>query len=770
MQPADVIVERFRQAGAFGTLDDVVVAEVAAASRLLPVAKGELLVKAGDQAEELYVVLAGRLAVLPGGQDGAANPGPDPGPDGSYAHLEPGSIVGEIGVLSGGTRTASLRAVEDAEVAAIDGTRFLALLDAEPELGAELARTASRRLLETRLRHHLDELFPGLDSAGANEILAHAEFCTLGPGQLLFSEGDPADDAYVVVAGRVRVLRRDRDGGFLAPILEVGAGELIGERALFDDQRRSASVVAARRTQLARFPRTSFETLMVAHPQAMLAVTRRLVQRERDARVDYARALCGRSTVAVVPIHEALDVAAIVAGLDDELRTHATVHQLDAARVDAAVGVPGTARADRAGYAELRTQRFLDEVEASTDLVLLLADHEPTDWSRRCIDRADHLVLLADASRDAAVTPNERLLTPTRHLPHQRVTLVLVHPSDTDRPRDTAAWLEVRDLDDHVHLRRDHPGDLGRLGRMLGGRSVWLTLGGGGAKGFAHLGLVRAMRESGLPIDGVAGSSIGSALGVLIATEVPLEELVARTEELFHNLLDYTLPVSGLIAGRRIARSSARGIDGRDIEDTWVPYRCVSTNLTRSTSVVHRRGDLQRAMHASLAIPGVLPPIAYGDDLHVDGGVMNNLPIDVARRETPTGTVLASDCAPIRGPSAKGDHGLYVQGGRVLTRRLTPGLRAPRVPKLMPTLMRSLLVAAAQARDQFVADRLADLHVQFDLKGVALLDFEVVAPVAERGYTESIDAVRDFAQRWSSKDRRSGPGAGSPPSNGVSAR
>lgn len=157
-------------------------------------------------------------------------------------------------------------------------------------------------------------------------------------------------------------------------------------------------------------------------------------------------------------------------------------------------------------------------------------------------------------------------------------------------------------------------------------------------------------------------------------------------------------------------------------------------------------------MHASLAIPGVLPPIAYGDDLHVDGGVMNNLPIDVARRETPSGTVIASDAAPVLGPSAKGDHGLYVRGGRVLARRFTPGMRAPRVPKLMPTLMRSLLVAAAQSRDRFVADGLADLHVLFVLKGVSLLDFEVVAPVAERGYTESVDQLRAFAQQWRALD------------------
>jgi predicted acylesterase/phospholipase RssA len=143
-----------------------------------------------------------------------------------------------------------------------------------------------------------------------------------------------------------------------------------------------------------------------------------------------------------------------------------------------------------------------------------------------------------------------------------------------------------------------------------------------------------------------------------------------------------------------------------------------------------------------------MPPVAFGQDLHVDGGVMNNLPVDVARGETPTGTVIASDVAPVLGPRAKEDHGLYVHGGGVLARRWLPGLTAPRVPKLMPTLMRSLLVAAAQTRDRGVEQGLADLHVQFELRGVGLLAFDVVGPVADRGYDESVDALRAFEASW----------------------
>ena len=730
------LVDRLGAIPPFTGLDEGVLAAVAEASRVLRIGPGDHLVETGEVADALYVVLSGHLAALaePADPDHTA-----------LARLGPGAVIGEIAVLSGGTRSATLRALEDAEVAAIDGERFVSLLDREPSLGAQLARTASDRLLATRLRRHLAELFPDADVSELATTLDRADIVTLAPGEVLFAEGDDADAAYLVVSGRVRVIRRDRDGSIVEPVGEVGTGELIGEHALLADAPRNATVVAARRSQLARLPRSGFEALLLAHPATMLAVVRRLVARLGDTRREYARARMTNASVAVVPVAAEVATGPLIDALAEVLARTGAIRVVTAAEVDAAVGVDGAAQARRGEPAELRVERWLDELEAETDLVLLLADPERTPWSERCIDRADQVLLLADAAGDPEPSSSERALLPVRHLPHQRITLLLHHPADADRPRGTAAWLADRDVDDHLHVRAGHTGDIERLARYVSGSSVWLVLGGGGAKGFAHLGVVRAMAEVGLPIDGIAGASIGAALAGLVAIETPTEDLVDRTADLFHRVLDYTVPVSGMIAAERIARAIERGVDGRDIEDTWLPYRCVSTNLTRSTTVVHRRGDLQRALRASLSIPGVMPPVAFGEDLHVDGGVMNNLPVDVARRETPGGTVIASDVAPILGPKAKSDHGLYVRGGGVLARRWTPGLAAPRVPKLMPTLMRSLVVAAAETRDRGIEERLADLHLQFELRGVGLLAYDVVQPVVDRGYEESMGALRTFA-------------------------
>jgi predicted acylesterase/phospholipase RssA len=172
----------------------------------------------------------------------------------------------------------------------------------------------------------------------------------------------------------------------------------------------------------------------------------------------------------------------------------------------------------------------------------------------------------------------------------------------------------------------------------------------------------------------------------------------------------------------------------RDIEDLWLPFFCVSTSLTRARTVLHRRGPLVQALRASVAIPGLFPPVPDGDDLLVDGGLLNNLPVDVMRRRNQSGTIVAVDVAPPMGPSAKEDFGLHVSGWSILGGRILPGRTASKVPGITDTLLRSTLVAAMRDRDRYIKDGLADLYLDLDLHGWGLLAFDAVAEVARRGY------------------------------------
>ena len=768
---ADEIATRFGTVPPFDTLAPATLQEFTPDLRPVRLVAGEHLVTAGDAADEVFVILTGELEILPPTTpaDGQHVPtevvsnevAPSEVAPGEVApgEVEPGEVapgevvigrvgagdtVGEIAVLAGGTRSATLRAAGAVDAIGLRAERFAELLAREPELGTHLAAIASARLRATRFSGQLLRLFPGVTDVVVTELADRVTFVPLAAGEVLFREGDTADSAYVIVSGRVRILVRDEEG-WATPIAEVGAGELVGELALLDDGTRSATVVAARDSVVARLPRDDFESLVTSHPTAMLSVIRTIVGRSRDTRHAFRRSRSDHRAIGLVPIGADVDLAWLAGELIPRLRTDDRARLVTNESLEQELGIPGIADARVGEPDELRLARWLEEAEATTDILVLQGDAVVSPWTRRCVNRVDHLVLVADAADHPQVTELERLLISTRDLPHQRVSLVLLHPADTERPSGTAAWLDERDVDQHHHVRLDRPDDLDRLARHLAGRAVTLVLGGGGAKGFAHLGVVRAMRELGIPIDALAGASMGAPLAAAVAADYPADELVPTVARLYHKVLDYTVPVTSMMSGRRFVRRMDEGGADRDIEDLWLPFVCVSTNLTRSRLETHRRGYLALALRASASIPGVFPPVPYAEeDLLVDGGVLNNLPVDIARSLNPTGTVIASDVAPVLGPRARSDYGLSVSGTRVLARRLTPGMKAPRVPALMATLMRSLMVAAAEQRDRGVADELADLHLQLDLRGVSLLDFEVCEPVVDQGYEEAIGLVSDW--------------------------
>ena len=283
-----------------------------------------------------------------------------------------------------------------------------------------------------------------------------------------------------------------------------------------------------------------------------------------------------------------------------------------------------------------RLAGWLNHLEVEHDYVVYQADADDSEWSRLSVRQADHVLLVANATDDHRRSPLED------HLPSQRadtstpVDLVLVHDAQVARPTGTNRWLAPRDVTAHHHLRRGDARDYDRIARLVTGRGFGLALGGGGPRGFAHLGAVRALEEAGVPIDYVAGTSIGAVMGGLVAIGLDDATRTAKAIEAFVDsgfLFTPTLPVLSLTSSRKVCRLLAheRFFDDMQVEDTWIPYVCVSASLTRAEPVVHSRGPLATVIRASLSLPGVFPPVFYDGELLVDGGVMNNLPVDVLR-------------------------------------------------------------------------------------------------------------------------------------------
>lgn len=166
-------------------------------------------------------------------------------------------------------------------------------------------------------------------------------------------------------------------------------------------------------------------------------------------------------------------------------------------------------------------------------------------------------------------------------------------------------------------------------------KKIGLALGGGGARGLAHIGIINALVEMGVEIDVVAGTSIGAIAGASFASGniAGAMEWAERSiwKKLPTLLFDLHISKRSLINGERIEKELRRKIPVKTFEELKIPFAAVATDLATGEEVVLREGGLHSAVRASMAVPGVFSPVKRNDRILVDGGLVNPLPIDVCR-------------------------------------------------------------------------------------------------------------------------------------------
>jgi predicted acylesterase/phospholipase RssA/CRP-like cAMP-binding protein len=615
-----------------------------------------------------------------------------------------------------------------------------------------LEQPASKEL--QRRRHfelvvHLLQIFKGLDTEVLEELVPVVEWLSLRSGETLFHQGDTADAVFFVINGRLRVVAEESSGQRV--LNEVGPGESVGEMALLTDDDRSATVYAVRDAQLARLDEPTFRQFVDKHPAAMKRIAEFVVRRLRFQSGSMAAKHARLATVAVVPARPGTPVTAFAEGLSSALAQHGPTSRLNRWRADEAVGRSGAAELPEQDPDAMRLVQWLNEREASYRYVVYEADANWTGWSERAIRQADHVLVVADALGDPTLGENElRMREYGRRGRAPEQSLVLLWRKGSPGPSDSNRWLEPRSFPRHYHVRGAEPADLLRLARVLTGNAVGLVLGGGGARGFAHIGVLRALQELEIPIDLVGGTSIGAILAALVAMGRDPAEILDHAQKQFGAVFDPTFPIVSLLAGRRIETRLSEAFGDAAIEDLAIPFFCVSTNLTRATEVVHRRGLLAKAVRASISLPGILPPVASRGDLLVDGGMTNNLPIDVMHDAVAGGRVVAVDVSPEVDLHAGEEGGYEVSGWRLLRQRLNPFTRASPPPYILNLLTRSSLVASIIAEREKHARAAASLYLKIPVDDVKLLAFDAIEEIADRGYETTRDAVASWWERCNS--------------------
>jgi predicted acylesterase/phospholipase RssA len=398
---------------------------------------------------------------------------------------------------------------------------------------------------------------------------------------------------------------------------------------------------------------------------------------------------------------------------------------------------------------ESRTASWLTDLETAYRFLVLEAG-QPGPWAMHCVRQADRVLTVGRAWLSPELNAGEKLIFDEKFAGATApVELVLLHRESSRTFSGTAAWLSTREVLRHHHVRLQVEGDIRRVARILVGRALGLTLGGGGARAFAHIGIIRAIEEAGIPIDMICGVSMGSIIAGQYAMGWDWQQMIRTNRAVIADKKlnsDFTLPIMSLSSGRRLRRALKTFFGDTAIEDLWLNYFCSSCNLSTSELVVHRRGLLWSSINASNSIPGVLPAVVLDGHLLVDGGILNNQPGDLMK-EACGGPVIVVSVSPRR--EVLVDHAFTEMPSpwRVLRSRLNPFEKAIRVPGIAATMMRALMVASNRKSRE--VESAAEFYMRPPIDRFRLENFDRLEEIAEVGYQYAREEIR----KWKEGDR-----------------
>jgi NTE family protein len=533
-------------------------------------------------------------------------------------------------------------------------------------------------------------------------------------GSWLFHEGESAEVMYVIRTGRLEVV----DEGAGTVIRELGRGDAVGELALITASVRSASVRAARASDLVAIDRTRFDELLHSSPELSLGLTRVLGEQLRQSRGALPRARPRPTTVAIVALDERIHVGELARTLGPELERHISTVLLDGSEVG-----PPNAADPVSVFAPL-----LDRAEAGHDLVLLAGGSvlNGGEWTEFCLQQGDRILAVSSGG------PPSQALRDRPELRGCDLVAYDVSPG-SGALTEIAALLEPAEA--HVVREAEMQADLRRLARRLCGRSVGIVLSGGGARAFAHIGVLEELLASGIEVDRVLGVSMGAYVGALFAIGLDADEMDARCFEEWvqrRPLGDYTVPRHSLIRGDRVRALLHRSFGELAIEELARSYMCGYAELRSARLLLARYGPLWEAVGYSINIPVLGTPEVRGRDLLIDGSLVDNLPVE-SMADMGEGPIIAVDVkatferAPNgRPPAAEGS----AQGRPA---------REPRPPSIGETLTRVLLLGSSNTSE--AARRHADLVIKPQAEGVGLLEFHQLDAAREAGRVAAVSAL-----------------------------
>ncbi|KAI0673740.1 patatin-domain-containing protein [Trametes maxima] len=696
--------------------------------------------------------------------------------------VKPGGIAGYLSSLCQTASYVDIVAKTDTYVGYLPSPALERLLERRPIVLLTLAK---------RLISLLSPIVLHIDGS--------LDWVQVDAGHILWRPEDESDSFYIVINGRLRAFT-EKENGAITITAEYGQGDTVGELDVITSSPRRNTVHAIRDTELIRMPQTLFNAISSRNPRTTAQLLRMIASRVRteidssskNLAAERASGNINLKNVAILPVSRNIPIDVF------SRKLHAALE---------GIGVP-TAFLNQASVSDhlgrhaftrmgkLKAAGWLAEQEQKYRIVLYIADSAvSSSWTQTCIRQADS-VMVVGMGEDPSIGEFERLLLSLKTT--ARKELVLLHPDRSVAPGSTREWLKLRPwVHQHIHVelpginpsvarahqapqdpaavialkkmkdrvqseiqkyrgarsnprpqRPPHASDFARLARRICGKSIGLVLGGGGARGISHLGVLRALEEYGIPVDHIGGTSIGAFIGGLYAREGDIISSAGRAKQfsgrmgnIWRMLSDVTYPIVAYTTGHEFNRSIYKAFYDLHIEDMWLPFFCNSTNINASRMEIHETGYAWRFIRASMTLVGLLPPLCDNGNMLVDGGYVDNLPVS-AMMSMGASAVIASDVGSIDDNSPR-NFGDSVSGVWLFINRWNPFSNARSIPAITELQQRLAYVSSVKTLEEAKVAR-GCLYMGMPVQEYGTLQFSKFEEIQKKGYHAAIAFLEKF--------------------------
>jgi predicted acylesterase/phospholipase RssA/CRP-like cAMP-binding protein len=598
-------------------------------------------------------------------------------------------------------------------------------------------RSHTKKIDTTVLRDILSTCiaFTGFSESDFDLLAKGAKRVFVPAGTHFLKQGEVAETATIIEHGRFIVLLPARSGEPMT--FELGRGEIVTLAAMLAEDPSRGDLYALRDSTVITLQGEDF--------LACLTANSRLIKDYSAWAIEQTKRLIGLSSFqsrpqafALLPTSNAPQIHESSLALMQALsETHGQGHLINSQRIQEVFGCD-PAKGDNFDQVRHKLTAWLEEQEAEGYFLLFVCDPTETNWTRWCLDQTDRIIV-ATMAEDTAEIERIGQIFAGRQVAGTKVMmdLILIQNQNTKLPRGSNVWMKLKCLRRHHQVRQGNATDFQRAARRISDRAVGLVLGGGGARGLAHIGVLQALEEAGVPVDVIGGTSMGSAMAAAYARGWEPQKILEFASKTFTDtnaVRDLDFPMISILAGRKLNRQLQSFFQKIDIADLWLPYFCISASLSKGEMMVHDQGLLWEKVRASCSLPGIFPPVWSDGQLLVDGGVMNNVPIDVMENRCNGGTVIAVN---VGGGGAKGfDDSKHwtASGWSLLRQRFSRNSQNKRIANILDVMLWSTTISSKRYLQQLVDAGRVDLYLTPPVQEFQLLGFDAYEKLYQVGY------------------------------------